>query len=268
MRQPNELDIRHLSRAEELIRGEKSFEEYSLKRGITSKVKLDEMHFLSLNSINFNLFIENVTVGCRFLAMKALLHLKIADIVANSGYSKTTIYDFINDNLQVNQYRYFSDNLVYHLSIILDLPYKYFMSHSIRTKINSYDEYELESITTVSFEKALCLINSKLKDTKKSNREIFGLIIENSIFKYEVGYLFTRVDIRRNWYTIEIYLSNPLSINNHALKEMLKFTNGESQFFIRDAFLREGKKLILRVCLEDYPEGFDEFPYLGLRLPY
>ncbi|MGE7922684.1 hypothetical protein ACQKND_05835 [Viridibacillus arvi] len=90
----------------------------------------------------------------------------------------------------------------------------------------------------------LILINWK-------NRNIYGAKIENEFLKYEKMFLNTRIDIRENFFTVEIHLENEASINYRELVKLESSLKLKSEIFIRNAFLRENKKLYILISIDD-----------------
>ena len=145
-----------------------------------------------------------------------------------------------------------SIELVDELAIILDLPFRFLAKSNINYKnTDSFDEYDNDFIQIISFKK---LIEEAICNSKKmigEQRKIFGIKIKADEFFLEEGILNTRVDIRANYFTIEFHIRNEATLNYTDILKIQNFIKGKSDIFIRDAFLRTNKKLILLVTTDE-----------------
>ena len=188
--------------------------------------------------------------------MKEVLLLNNRQVAENADFSKTTIGDFIKENLSNNKSsnishnshnRNFSVSLLCELAIIFDIPFKYLAYDNIVYKMNNaFDEYETTAITHITFKELIKKVFSISENQLPSNkRKIFGAKVVNDFFENENKYLCTRIDIRENWFTIELHILNQSSINYNDIYKLKKFISSDSKIYIRDAFLRENNKIII-----------------------
>ncbi|MFF5818066.1 hypothetical protein [Lysinibacillus capsici] len=259
-----ELYADYLIMIGKLIKGEMDLETYIKRRGVNPKVKLNEVKSLINMPMMFNLYISKVSIGVRYMIMKAVLDLnnrQIVDIsfaMSRTYNSKTTIGDFINDHLdnstdiKLNKKRTYSIELYYDLSIILDIPFRYIADVGANYKmVGSFDEYEREKIKLYTFEQ---LINVTLIESKNiigDGRKVLGVKIKNeNYFPFELD-LKARVDIRDRYFTIEIHIENESSLDYLKIFKLKSLIKVHCKIYIRNAFLRENKKLIFLVILDN-----------------
>ncbi|MFA1738977.1 hypothetical protein [Lysinibacillus fusiformis] len=259
-----ELYADYLIMIGKLIKGEMDLETYIKRRGVNPKVKLNEVKSLINMPMMFNLYISKVSIGVRCMIMKAVLDLnnrQIVDIsfaMSRTYNSKTTIGDFINDHLDnstdinLNKKRTYSIELYYDLSIILDIPFRYIADVGANYKmVGSFDEYDREKIKLYTFEQ---LINVTLIESKNiigDGRKVLGVKIKNeNYFPFELD-LKARVDIRDRYFTIEIHIENESSLDYLKILKLKSLIKVHCKIYIRNAFLRENKKLIFLVILDN-----------------
>ncbi|MCH7322508.1 hypothetical protein LZ480_11450 [Solibacillus sp. MA9] len=248
----------------ELIKGEIDFEGYFKKRGINQKVILNEVKFILNNPIMFNLFLSKISIGVRCMAMKAIFDLNNRQIVdlsyslSQTYNSKTTIGDFINDYLDesissnLNKKRTYNAELYYDLSIILDIPFRYLIDPVVLYKMTgSFDEYDREKIKLYKFKDLVVELLMISKNLTGNERKISGIKIKKEDF-FEFGEdLKTRIDIREKHFTIEIHIENESDIEYSKILKLKKLLKVHCKVYIRDGFLRENKKLVFLVILDD-----------------
>ncbi|MCR8852866.1 hypothetical protein [Lysinibacillus fusiformis] len=259
-----ELYADYLIMIGKLIKGEMDLENYFKRRGINPKVKLNEVKILINMPMMFNLYISRVSIGVRCMIMKAVLDLnnrQIVDIsfsMSRTYNSKTTIGDFINDHLlnstdtNLNKKRTYSIELYYDLSIILDIPFRYIADAGTNYKMmGNFDEYDREKIKLYTFEQ---LVNEALIESKNiigDGRKVLGVKIKNeNFFPFELD-LKTRVDIRDRYFTIEIHIENESSLDYVKILKLKNLIKKHCKIYIRNAFLRENKKLIFLIILDN-----------------
>lgn len=256
---PNGLDRIHLSLANGLIKDEIKIEEYIKQRGLSTRVILSEVKYLVGNPIKFNLFLFQLPIGGRCIVMKEVLLLNNRQVAENADFSKTTIGDFIKENLSHNKSsnishnRNFSVSLFCELAIIFDIPFKYLAYDNIVYKMNNaFDEYETTVITNITFTELINKTFSISENHLPSQKiKIFGAKVVNDFFENENKYLYTRIDIRENWFTIELHILNQSSINYNDIYKLKNFIGSDIKIYIRDAFLRENKKIIILFSQHD-----------------
>ncbi|WP_342026033.1 hypothetical protein AADC60_08080 [Cytobacillus pseudoceanisediminis] len=265
-----------------LNKEEINFEQYLKGRGLKKANKLtalDELIPLINGKPNvINLFLSKTSIGVRCLVMKTIFGLSDRQILENVSIgSRSVIGDFIKENLEIvelNNYpaakslRNFSSELIRELSIILDLPNRYLADPYAELKLlNTFEEYERANIKTsllktVINESIMELNDKSLKieqdDKVKYFRKIYGIKLENSFIKnVNAAYFYTRIDVRKNFFTVEVYLENDQVIKMDTIikiKKLLKGLDVSGKIYFRDAFLRVNKKLIIMIWIEE------EFP--------
>lgn len=246
-------DEYHLKLIGELIKGEINIDEYSLERGKHRTEKLSELKLIVNDKPDmFNLYLARVPVGMRINAMKAIFALTNEEISRNTEFSKTRIGDFIRENNDFESINFFSFRLIYQLSIIFDLPHRYFTDVSPEYLIfTSFDEYERKVIKKLTLQNIVEETMTGLIKKPRWNRDIFGVKIKNDFLDYENKYLNARVDIRQKFFTIEIHLENESSINYHELLKLENSIKLKNEIFIRNAFLRANKKLCILIAINE-----------------
>ncbi|MGB2871107.1 hypothetical protein [Psychrobacillus psychrotolerans] len=253
----NDYETENLKLASRFIKGEINFEKYFNERGITPKVKLNEVKYLlNDNPMIFNLYLAELTIGVRCLVMKTVFDLddRKLDELTDTYNSKTSIRNFIKSNFtheskdRTIKRSKNSIELADEVAIILDLPFRFLAKRNIKYKItDSFDEYDNDFIQIISFKKLIEEVTSNTKRMLGEQRKIFGVKLVVDEFLLEEGPLNTRVDIRANYFTIEIHIKNEASLKYSNILKLQSLIKGKSEIFIRDAFLRSNKKLILLV---------------------
>lgn len=275
MLKPNGIDKLHLRLADDLVKGNLSVNKYIVQRGLTSRVTLNEVIYLVNNPINYNLFLYSLTIGGRCLAMKQILELTNRQIAEVAYFSKTTIGDFISGNIDLEldskaiQTRDFSILLIYRLAIILDIPIRYLANNRVSYKLDTiFDEYEVAEIEKINFMELVDLATSFVNDgLSNRQRKIMGVKTLNEFFEYEDKYLYTRVDIREKWFTIEVHILNQSSINFVEINKLREHLDEECHVFIGDSFLRANKKINIVIPVKnDINEILLRSSYLGKAL--
>ncbi|MFJ7738786.1 hypothetical protein ACIQ2D_20970 [Lysinibacillus sp. NPDC097287] len=242
-----------------MIKGEIDFDEYLKKRNIHRTEKLNELrHIFNEKPTLFNLYLAKVSITIRVMAMKVIFDFtneELGRIVKSSG---TTIGEFIkqnnvrNINKNVYKQRNFLPELIYNLSIVLDLPHRYLADTNAEYKmINSFVEYDRTTIESKSLFELVDEIITKMKNSLDFRRTIYGVKVENDFFKFEKSFLNTRVDIREKFFTVEIHIENEASIEYSALFILESSLKVKSEMFIRKAILRENNKLYILIPLDD-----------------
>lgn len=247
--------------------GEIEFEQYYKKRGINQKVILNEVKFILNNPITFNLFLSKISIGVRCMAMKTVFDLnnrQLVDIsysLSQTYNSKTTIGDFINDYLDnsissnLNKKRTYDPELYYDLSIILDIPFRYLIDPVALYKMTgSFDEYDREKIKLYKFNDLIeeLLMISKSMIGNGNKRKILGVKIKKEDF-FEFGEdLKTRIDMRDRYFTIEIHIENESDLDFSKIIKLKNLIKAHCKVYIREGFLRENKKLVFLVILDDH----------------
>lgn len=246
-------DEYHLELIGEFIKGEINLDEYLFERGKHRTEKLSELKLIVNDKPDmFNLYLARVPVGMRINAMKAIFGLTNEEISRNTEFSKTRIGDFIRENNDVESNKFFSFKLIYQLSIIFDLPHRYFIDASPEyLMFNSFDEYERKLIKKLTLQDLIEETMTGLINKSRMSRDIFGVKIKNDFFDYENKYLNARVDIRKKFFTVEIHLENEASINYCELLKLENSIKMKNEIFIRNAFLRANKKIYISIAADD-----------------
>ncbi|WP_391204408.1 hypothetical protein [Psychrobacillus sp. L4] len=244
-----------------LIKDEIIFEKFYNERGITPKVKLNEVKYLiNENPMILNFYLAKLTIGVRCLVMKTVFDLddRKLEELTDTYNSKSSISKFIKSNFtheskdRTIKRSKNSIDLVDEVAIILDLPFRFLAKTNIIYKhTDSFDEYDNDFIPIISFEKLLEEVTSDMKNMIGEQRKIFGIKLTADDFILEERTLNTRVDIRANYFTIEIHIENEASLKYSDILKLQSLINGNSEIFIRDAFLRSNKKLIFLVPIND-----------------
>lgn len=250
-----------------LNREEIDFEKYLRRRGLNKANKLTKLREITLlineNPNILNLFLSKVSIGVRCLAMKTIFDLTDRQIEDNVSNVRSVVGDFIKGNLEIemNEYpksislRNFSAELIRELSIIYDLPYQYLADQYAEFKLkNSFEEYERTNIKKSTLRE---IINESILEMKEKrvNRKIFGVKLENSFIEHlNVKHFNARIDIRKQFFTVEVFLENIQVIEMTTLMTIRNILNGldvSGEIYYRDAFLRDNKKLILLIWVDE-----------------
>lgn len=252
------FDLKHIKLIWKLIKGEINFEEYLRRRGLNKTDNLGEINYL-INDNHFllNEFLSNISIGLRCRVMKGIFKLTNRDIDNFIDFRKSSIGYFISENMLLNKdseivsQRNTSLELIYDLAIIFDLPFRYLANTYTKYEmIYSFEEYNTPKIKVKNLHELIEETLLEMNNVNGNKRTIFGVKIVNNFFEAgEKKYLYTRVDIRENFFTIEIHLENEANIN---FSELLKLENSigvKHEFFIRNAILRDNKKLIILIPL-------------------
>lgn len=255
-----------------LNREEINFEKYLKRRGLNKAKKLTKLSeitsLINENPNILNLFLSKVSIGVRCLVMKAIFDLNGRQIEDNVSLVRSSVGDFIKKNIEIvemNEYqnsissRNFSAEFIRELSIIFDLPYRYLSDQYAEFKlINTFEEYERINIKTSSLKE---IINESILELneKQINRKIYGIKLKNSfVDNANVLYFYTRIDVREKFFTVEVFLENAQVIKMNTLKQImniLKSLNVSGKIYYREAFLRDNKKLIIMIWIEeDFPK--------------
>ncbi|MFD2443760.1 hypothetical protein ACFSO7_07160 [Bacillus sp. CGMCC 1.16607] len=262
MKDPDYLNLMGKYNREEI-----NFEKYLKDRGLYKANKLTKLNevkaLINGNPNILNLFLSKVSIGVRCLVMKAIFDLTDRQIEDNVRHVRSVIGGFIKENLEIvkinenpdaNSTRNFSADFIRELSIIFDLPYRFLADQYAEYKlINTFEEYERINIRLLSL-KELIEETSLVMHEKHFNRKIYGIKLINSFFENRnAKYFYTRVDIRKQFITIEIYLENSQVTEMITLKKILNILKNldvRGKVYYRDAFLRDYKKLIILIGVE------------------
>ncbi len=271
----NDLEPDYLRLICSFIKEEINFEKYSNKRGLTPRVKLNEVKYLlTANPMLLNLFLAKLTIGARCLVMKSIFDLNDRQIeeLSPAYNSKTSISNFIRSNF-TNESKDLTFkkgkntiDFVNDLSIILDIPSRFLANPNALYKMTStFDEYDQEKIQIVTFKKLIEDAICKNQKMIGEQRTVFGVKINHSDFVLlDEGLVNTRVDIRAKYFTIECHIKNEAILSYSNILKLQKLIGGKSEIYIRDAFLRTNKKLIILVTT-DY-SVIPNISYLGQEL--
>ncbi|WP_391115870.1 hypothetical protein [Psychrobacillus sp. L3] len=245
-----------------LNNGEINFEEYLKERGLSQTGKLPKLYeFKQL--INgypdmLNLFLGNVSIGISCMVMKVVFDLNDRQLEGIIGCSRSTVTDFIKDNLtinidtNVNSQRNFSQKLTRSLSFIFDLPDKYLSDAEAEYNlINSFVEYERETIDKISLKMIVEKTIEYMVGDFLINRKIYGIRIENTFFNNGDPFLNARVDIRKNFFTVEMHINNDTIIKHQAINKIKSSIKGKCEIYYRNAFMRNNRKLCILISLDD-----------------
>lgn len=258
--------------------GEISLEEYYKERGISYNEKLprlDEFNTILLNNSQMiNLFLGNVPIGVRCMVMKVVFDLTDRQLVEmlrlmkpRTIESKSTLINFIKDNLiiknknEITSNRNFSYMMILNLAIILDTPVRFLADQNAEYIMNnSFDEYARDIIEEKSLKQLIDEILTEINETPKFKRKIFGVKIYNYYFREERSILYTRVDMRENFFILEIYLAKETIVNIKSINKIKNDLKLESEIYYRDAFMRDNKKLCFLISIGDSEK--QSVPYL------
>lgn len=259
----NDLEPDYLKLIVSLVKDEINYEKYSIKRGLKPRLKLNEVKYLlTANPILLNIFLGKLTIGARCLVMKSIFDLNDRQLVELSREynSKSSIGNFIKNNL-TNESKDLSIksvktsmDFVNDLSIILDIPSRFLANPNTVYKMTSaFDEYDQEKVQKVTFKE---LIEDALCKTRKmigEQRTVFGVkIIHNDFILLDEGLVNTRVDIRAKYFTIECHFKNEASVSYSNILKLRKIIGRRSEIYIRNAFLRTNKKLIILIASDNF----------------
>ncbi|QFG00366.1 hypothetical protein PB01_17000 [Psychrobacillus glaciei] len=256
----SKIEVDNIKRFQQLIKEEISFPEYLKKRGLSKYDNLKELKYIvNNNQYLLDGFLSIISIGLRCRVMKGLFDLIDDEIELFIDFSSSQISDFIRKNLEYNResqvisQRTTSQEMIYDLAIVLDLPSRYLENTSAEYEmINSFTEYKTSKIKKMNLNGLIGEILFEMNQTSRLKRRIFGVKIKNNFF--DAGnsrHLFARVDIRENFFTIEMHLVNKANINYPELKKLEESVGMKSEIFIRDAFLRTNQKLCILISIED-----------------
>jgi len=239
--------------------GEINFPQYLKRRGLTKNDNLGELNYI-VNDNQFMLdeFLSNISIGLRCKAMKGIFNLTNSDLDFFTDSSNSNVGYFISDNMELNKdseimsQRNTSLEMINELAIIYDLPFRYLAyAYTKYQMTNDFSEYNTPKIKVKNLYKLIEEILYKMKNGPKVKRNIFGVQIENDFQLRKDIYLNTRVDIREKFFTIEIHLENNAQIKSAELLNIEKSLGIRNEIYIRDAFLRDNKKLCILIPIED-----------------
>lgn len=241
-----------------LIKGEINFEEYLRRRGLSKNDNLGEINYI-INDNHFllNEFLSIISIGLRCRVMKGMFKLTNRDIDSFIDFRKSSIGYFINENMLLNKdseivsQRNTSLELIYDLAIIFDLPFRYLANTYTKYEMMySFEEYNTPKIKVKNLHELIEETLLEMNNVDENKRTIFGAKIVNDFFEAgEKKYLYSRVDIRENFFTIEIHLENEANINSSELLKLENSLGVKHEIFIRNAFLRDNKKLYILIPL-------------------
>ncbi len=237
----------HIKLIWKFISGEINLEDYIRRRGLNKNEKLFELNYLvNDNDYMLNEFLAKASIGLRCNAMKGLFNLTDLDIESCIDFRKSSIGYFIKNNIKPDKVISTRLDVICRLAVVFDLPYRYLIHHSIGYEMNfSFEEYEALQVQTKNLQE---LVEEILVNGNKNKRNIFGVKIINDFFKAGgKKELYTRVDIRKGFFTIEIHLENLANINNPELLRLEKSLGVKNEMYIRSAFLRDNKKLCILI---------------------
>lgn len=232
--------------------GEINHEDYSKRRGLGKNEKLVELNYLvNDNHYMLNEFLSNISIGLRCVAMKGLFNLTDIDIETCVDFRKSSIGYFIKNNKMPEKVVSTRLDVICRLSIVFDLPFRY-LAHNYTEyeMVHSFSEYDALQVETKNLQELIGEILLEMKSGIKSKRNIYGVKIVNDFFKAgRKKELYSRVDIRREFFTVEIHLENEANINNPELLKLEKSLGVKNEIYIRNAFLRDNKKLYILIPL-------------------
>lgn len=252
------FDLKYIRLIWKLIKGEINFEEYLRRRGLSKNDNLGEINYI-INDNHFllNEFLSIISIGLRCRVMKGILKLTNRDIDSFIDFRKSSIGYFINENMLLNKdseivsQRNTSLELIYDLAIIFDLPFRYLANTYTKYEMMySFEEYNTPKIKVKNLQELIEETLIEMNNVDENKRTIFGVKIVNDFFEAgEKKYLYTRVDIKENFFTIEIHLENEANINSPELLKLENSVGVKHEIFIRNAFLRDNKKLYILIPL-------------------
>ncbi|BDH61838.1 hypothetical protein MTP04_19680 [Lysinibacillus sp. PLM2] len=248
------FDLRDINLLQKLVIGDLSFPEYLSKRGLSKFDNFKELKYIvNDNQILLDNFLSKISIGARCRALKGIFELTNKEIEKISSHAESSISNFITENMDYNIdskkviQRNNSIDLQFDLSIILDLPFWYLAySYTKYDMYKTFIEYERPNIKSYEgFTELIKVIDNIYQTSQKPMRSIFGVkIINNYFVAGKMQELYTRVDIRDTYYTVEIHLANKANINFKELKN-IESIFGTTNIYIRNAFLRDNPKLII-----------------------
>lgn len=252
------FDLDHIKLIWKLIKGEINFEDYLKRRGLSKNDNLSELKYL-INDNHFllNEFLSNISIGLRCRAMKGIFNLTNGDIDHFIDFRKSSIGYFISENMLLNKdseivsQRNTSLELIYDLAIIFDLPFRYLAdTYTKYEMMYSFAEYNTPKIKVKNLHELIEETLLEMNNVYENKRAIFGVKIVNDFFEAgEKKYLYTRVDIREEYFTIEMHLENEANINSSELLKLENSLGIKHEIFIRNAFMRDNKKLYILIPL-------------------
>jgi len=254
------FDLDHIKLIWNLNMGKINFVEYLRRRGLSKNGNLEELnHIVNDNHHMLNEFLANISIGLRCRAMKGLFNLTNRDVDSFIDFGKSSVGYFINGNMSLNKdseivsQRNTSLELIYDLAIIYDLPFRYLAdTYTKYEMIYTFAEYNNPKIKVKNLHELIEEILIEMKNEPINKRNIFGVKINNDFFDAgEKKFLYTRVDISEKFFTIEIHLENQANINSVELLKLESSIGMNNEIYIRDAFLRDNKKLYILISLDD-----------------
>ncbi|MDN4607169.1 hypothetical protein [Sporosarcina highlanderae] len=259
------FDLNHIELILKFNMDEIDYPQYFRRRDLSKNGHLSELNYIvNDNQHMLNEFLSKISVGLRCRAMKGIFKLTNRDLEVMSGFGKSAIGYFIQDNMELNKdsivmaQRNTSLEMLNNLAIILDLPFRYLAYQCTKYQmINDFSEYNTPKIKVRNLYHLIEETLFELKNEPKKKRNIFGVRIENEFQTGENKYLNTRVDIREKFFTIEIHLENHANLNSVDLINLEGALDKSNEIYIRDAFLRDNKKLCILILTD-----INEFAYL------
>ena len=254
------FDLDHIKLIRKLNKGEINFAQYLDRRGLSKNGTLEELRYIvNDNPLLFNEFLSNISIGLRCRAMKGIFRLTNRDLNHITDFGKSSVGYFINENMEHNKdseivaQRNTSIELICDLAIIYDLPFKYLANTYTKYEMNyEFVEYNTPDIEVKNLYRLIEDTLFKLKNESEKKRSIYGVKIVNDFFQAgEKKYINTRVDIREKFFTIELHLENYANINSLEILSLENSLGLRSDIFIRDAFLRDNKKLCILISIEE-----------------
>lgn len=253
------FDLDNIKLIWKLNMGVINFKQYLKRRGLNKNEILRELNYIvNDNQYMFNEFLSNISIGLRCRAMKGIFELTNSDLNLSTDFAKSNFGYFIQDNMEINKdssemaQRITSLQMINELAIIFDLPFRYLAyPYTKYQMMNDFSEYTIPKITEKNLYKLIEEILIEIKNGSKVKRNIFGVRIENDFQAGDDKFLYSRVDIREKFFTIEIHLENHANINSLELLNIEKSLDIRNEIYIRDAFLRDNKKLCILIPIED-----------------
>lgn len=254
------FEVDYIKLIQQLIKKEINFGEYLNKRGLSKYDNLKELKYIvNNNQYLLDEFLSIISVGLRCRAMKGLFDLIDDEIALFIDFSSSQISHFIRKNMEYNMesqvisHRTTSLEMIYDLAIILDLPLRYLENTSTEYEmIKSFTEYKTPKIKKMNLNKLIEEILIEMNQISRLKRRIFGVRIKNNFFDAgDSKHICARVDIRENFFTIEMHLHNKANINYPELKKLEESIGIKNKIFIRDAFLRTNQKLYILISIDD-----------------
>ncbi|MEK5146749.1 hypothetical protein MKX53_06880 [Psychrobacillus sp. FSL K6-4615] len=256
----NKIEVDNIKLIQQLIKKEISFPGYLKKRGLSKYDNLKELKYIvNNNQYLLDGFLSIISIGLRCRAMKGLFDLIDDEIELFIDFSSSQISDFIRKNMEYNgeseviSHRTTSLEMIYDLAIILDLPLRYIENTSTEYEmIESFTEYKIPKIKKMKLYKLIEEVLIEMNQISRLKRRIFGVRIKNNFFDAgDSRHLCARVDIRENFFTIEIHLDNKANINYSELITLEESIGMKNEIYIRDAFLRTNQKLCILISKDN-----------------